>query len=230
MIQENHQPDDITGFADEYDRVCRGAAPPKHMPKRLSKADVRQNRQGRESQLREDDHVSIEDRVHEVVTRQTEELADFVENLFLDYQESSERQMSAAMQLLSDIQSRVSSHETLLDELLAHLVSDARRSKSTTCAGDCESVMSTTPDDVTASELVVSGTGAESGSHAVLPRTDCPADPRLPQLMRAVSEGKVRATVVGIRKYLGCAQETAAQLRRELLAQRTYKVLKEGEV
>jgi hypothetical protein len=230
MIQENHQPDDITGFADEYDRVCRGVAPPKRMPKRLSKADVRQNRQGRESQLREDDHVSIEDRVHEVVTRQTEELADFVESLFLDYQESSERQMSAAMQLLSYILRRVSSHETLLDELLAHLVSAARRGKTTTCAGDCESVMSTTPDGVTASELVVSGTGAESGSHAVPPGTDCPADPRLPQLMRAVSEGKVRATVVGIRKYLGCAQETAAQLRRALLAQRTYRVLKEREV
>ncbi|CAG9234869.1 hypothetical protein [Burkholderia vietnamiensis] len=43
-------------------------------------------------------------------------------------------------------------------------------------------------------------------------------DARLPQLMRDVAEGKVPATVTGIRNHLGCAQETAAKLRRELLA------------
>lgn len=43
-------------------------------------------------------------------------------------------------------------------------------------------------------------------------------DARLPQLIRDVAEGKVPATVTGIRNHLGCAQETAAKLRRELLA------------
>ncbi|WP_144157627.1 hypothetical protein [Paraburkholderia sp. BCC1885] len=45
-------------------------------------------------------------------------------------------------------------------------------------------------------------------------------DTQLMLLRRDVSEGKVQATVAGIRNHLGCAQATAAQLRRELLALR----------
>lgn len=53
-------------------------------------------------------------------------------------------------------------------------------------------------------------------------------DARLPQLMRDVAEGKVPATVAGIRNHLGCAQETAAKLRRELLAFRAVIVRSNG--
>lgn len=42
-------------------------------------------------------------------------------------------------------------------------------------------------------------------------------DARLEQLLRDVADGKVKATVAGIRDYLGCAQGKAAKLRRELL-------------
>ncbi|MCX4146890.1 MULTISPECIES: hypothetical protein [Paraburkholderia] len=41
-------------------------------------------------------------------------------------------------------------------------------------------------------------------------------DSQLMQLTRDVSEGKVHATVAGIRKYLGCSQATALKLRRGL--------------
>ncbi|MFL9928828.1 hypothetical protein P0D88_06060 [Paraburkholderia sp. RL18-103-BIB-C] len=96
--------------------------------------------------------------------------------------------------------------------------------------GDCDSVMSVASDDVAAVACVVPGTGAESESHAAPPAANRQPDTRLTQLMRAVADGEVKVTVGGIRNYLGCAQGTAIKLRRELLAQRTYKVLKEGEV
>ncbi|WP_124083971.1 hypothetical protein [Burkholderia gladioli] len=42
-------------------------------------------------------------------------------------------------------------------------------------------------------------------------------DVRLEQLLRDVADGKLKATVAGIRNHLGCAQGKAAKLRRELL-------------
>jgi hypothetical protein len=53
-------------------------------------------------------------------------------------------------------------------------------------------------------------------------------DTQLMHLMRDVSEGKVKATVAGIRNYLGCAQETAVKLRRELLALRAVTIQNSG--
>lgn len=144
-------------------------------------------------------------------------------------QESSERQKLEETQLLLDIKHRLSACETLLNEVRAHLVSGDRCSKTTTCTCNCTSVMPVVSDDAEANERLESGIGVELESHVVLPETGCHSDTRLAQLMRAVSEGKVRVTVVGIREYLGCAQKTAAELRREVLAQHTYPVLKEGE-
>jgi hypothetical protein len=48
-------------------------------------------------------------------------------------------------------------------------------------------------------------------------------DARLMQLMRDFENGKVLPTVAGIRKHLGCAQGTAAKLRRELLTLRSHE-------
>lgn len=48
----------------------------------------------------------------------------------------------------------------------------------------------------------------DTGSHT---------DVRFEQLLRDVADGKLKATVAGIRNHLGCAQGTAAKLRRELL-------------
>jgi hypothetical protein len=48
--------------------------------------------------------------------------------------------------------------------------------------------------------------------------SDQSVDGRLVQLIRDVADGAVQPTVAGIRSHLGCAQETAAKLRRELLA------------
>ncbi|SDF82971.1 hypothetical protein SAMN05216466_101208 [Paraburkholderia phenazinium] len=53
-------------------------------------------------------------------------------------------------------------------------------------------------------------------------------DTQLMHLMRDVSEGKVKATVADIRNYLGCAQETAVKLRRELLALRAVIIQNSG--
>lgn len=42
------------------------------------------------------------------------------------------------------------------------------------------------------------------------------ADVQLAQFMRDVADGNVKLTVAGIRNYLGCSQQKAAKLRREL--------------
>lgn len=48
--------------------------------------------------------------------------------------------------------------------------------------------------------------------------TNIGSDSQLAQLMRDVAGGKLKATVAGIRNYLGCSQQKATKLRRELAA------------
>ena len=80
-------------------------------------------------------------------------------------------------------------------------------------ATGCAGVLSTGKDG---HNSIVQGAHANDLKTSFLSAAN--VDARLPQLMRDVAEGKVPATVTGIRNHLGCAQETAAKLRRELLA------------
>lgn len=94
--------------------------------------------------------------------------------------------------------------------------------------GDCDSVMAVASDDVAAVADAVHGLGAESKDRAQPPIADGLRDTRLTQLARAVADGQVKMTVTGIRNYLGCAQGTAINLRRELLAQSTSQLSTDG--
>jgi hypothetical protein len=90
-----------------------------------------------------------------------------------------------------------------------------------------KSMMPDTPHDVAA---IVPIANMEQPNSTALPMSDPPRDAKLMQLMQAVADGTVPPTVAGIRKYLGCAQVTAAKLRREVLAQRASTFLTDGEV
>jgi hypothetical protein len=94
-------------------------------------------------------------------------------------------------------------------------------------ADDCKSIMPDTPHDVATVEPIAN---MEQSNCTALPMSDPSRDAKLMQLMQAVTDGTVPPTVAGIRKYLGCAQATAAKLRRELLAQRASTFLMDGEV
>lgn len=57
---------------------------------------------------------------------------------------------------------------------------------------------------------------ADASGRATPAVPDIDIDARLIQLLEDVAEGKARATVTGIRNHLGCAQETAVKLNRQL--------------
>jgi hypothetical protein len=65
-------------------------------------------------------------------------------------------------------------------------------------------------------EHVVTHEVPNTNERAINLAVDCNTDVRLVQLMRDVAEGKLQPTVSGIRNHVGCAQETALKLRRQL--------------
>ncbi|SDQ79302.1 hypothetical protein [Paraburkholderia tuberum] len=91
-------------------------------------------------------------------------------------------------------------------------LSARRRDDATGCAG----VVTTGKDGHDSVRTEVDADDHDDHVTSFVP--DQNVDARLQQLMCDVVEGKLPVTVTGIRNHLGCAQATAAKLRRELLA------------
>ncbi|WCM20072.1 hypothetical protein NDK50_00905 [Paraburkholderia bryophila] len=66
------------------------------------------------------------------------------------------------------------------------------------------------------SDPVATEVGSDADGPAARSTVLSGADAELAQFMRDVADGKVKPTVAGIRNYLGCSQQKAAKLRREL--------------
>lgn len=74
---------------------------------------------------------------------------------------------------------------------------------------------STTTDDSSAATYATNQKTTDENNAETTPVTDSESDP-VTKLKVAIQSGKCRATVNGIREFLGCSQNRALELRREL--------------
>lgn len=138
-----------------------------------------------------------------------------VEDLLLEQQDSAERLKTEYAGMLAGFNCVLVACERMLSVIRVHPA--AGRGGQT---GGFNGVKSAVSDDVVAIASVVHGPGAKSKSRVAQPVTNHLSDARLAQLTQAIANGQVKLTVAGIRRYLGCSQATASELRRKLLALR----------